>query len=220
MSELKVYGYILSQPVRSVLAYLKFSDIDYTFVRTLALLGENLTEEYQKINPFQAIPAILHGDYNLWESAAIVTYISEVYDKDNSWYPKDLRVRGRINAYLHWHHQAVRDPCMAYIGAKITGPKFFGQPEITEEQEIPIKERFNQMLADLKWALGETRYVARTSGPTIADVFAYNELTIVVALKFFSLDDHPEIKSWYDEIGAVPLLKEFTEECSKILATF
>jgi glutathione S-transferase len=217
MSELKVYGYLPSQPMRSVLAYLKLSSIEYTQVTIVPIKGEHLSEDYKKINPFQAIPSIVHGDYNLWESVAIVTYLSEVYDVENSWYPKDLKIRGRINAYLHWHHQGIREPCMDYLNAKIIGPKYLGLPEITEEQEEKLRIRLNQMLDDLKWTLSETRYAARTFNPTMADIFTFNELTLVVARKFFRLEDHPEVKSWYLEIGAIPVVKELTYQCFEYL---
>ena len=216
MSDLKVYGFIPSQPCRTVFAFLKLSNIDYTFVKVDSLLGENLTEEFAKINPFQAAPAILHGDYSLWESGAIITYLADTFDVDNSWYPKDAKIRGRINAFIHWHHQGVREPCMSYLVAKFTGPKLKGMPVLTEENEVPIRERFNQFLGDLKWLLKDTGYVARTEGPTIADIFVFNELTVV--LNLFSFEQHPEIKSWFDQIGAVPQVKELTDECMQSVA--
>lgn len=211
MSDLKVYGFIPSQPCRSVLAFLKLSNIDYTFIKVVSLLGDAKTEDFTKINPFQAVPAILHGDYNLWESGAIITYLAEVFNVDNSWYPKDFKIRGRINAFIHWHHQGVREPCMSYLVGKFTGPKFLGLPVLTEEQEVPIRERFNQFLGDLKWLLNDTGFVARTQGPTIADIFVFNELTVV--LNLFSFEQHPEVKIWFDQIGAVPQVKELTDEC-------
>jgi glutathione S-transferase len=179
--------------------------------------GDIYTEEFTKINPFQTVPAIVHGDYNLWESVAIVTYLSETYNIDNSLYPKDLKIRGRINAFLHWHHQGIREPCIDYLVGKIVGPKYLGRQEMTEEQEAKVKERFNQMLDDLKWVLSETRYVARTNHYTIADFFVYNELSVVVLLKMLCLDDHPEIKAWYEEIGENPCIKELTDECIKFI---
>lgn len=216
MSDVKVYGFIPSQPTRTVLAFLKLSNIEYTLVKVDSLAGENLTEEYSKINPFQSVPALVHGDYNLWESGAIIAYLAETFNLDNSWYPKDAKLRGRINAYIHWHHQGVREPCMNYLVSKITGPRFRGMPVLTEEQEVPIRDRFNQFLADLKWLLADTKFVARTEGPTIADIFAYNELTLVLGL--FSFDQHPEVKAWFDQIGAVPQVKELTDECMQIVA--
>ena len=106
MSEsLKIYGLMLSQPMRTVIAFCKLSNVPYEYQEVSIPKGEHLTEDFARINPHQRVPAIVHGDYNLWESPAIVAYIADAFNVDNQWYPKDIKVRGRINAYLHWHHQ-------------------------------------------------------------------------------------------------------------------
>src|SRR5574343_1610841 len=105
MSDVQVYGNIISQPTRSVLAFLKLSNIGYSFNSLDFGKGEHLTPEFSRINPYQAMPAIVHDGHNVWESAAIISYIAGVYNVDNQWYPKDPRARSRIDAYFHWHHQ-------------------------------------------------------------------------------------------------------------------
>lgn len=136
--QLYIYGHLGSQPVRSVVIFAKLSLIPYEF-KTISLVeGDQNTEEFSKINPFKAIPAIVHGSYNLWESAAIVTYLSEAFDTDNQWYPKDLKIRARINAYLHWHHQNTREIVATYVRDKYIFPRFFGAPQISESKESEL----------------------------------------------------------------------------------
>ena len=214
MSELVLYGNIVSQPSRSVMFFLKVSNIEFELKGIYPLLGGASTEEYTKINPFQTIPAIVHNDYNLWESPAIVAYIADAYNTDNQWYPKNHQVRGRINAYLHWHHQNVRTPLVEYLVAKHLGPKFKGTLELTEEQEAPHKAALRTWFENLEWLIAETGYVARTQTATIADVFAYNELTLGLFLPI-NLDDHPKVKAWFEGIGSDPILAEMLAECIK-----
>ena len=154
--------------------YLKASNIQFESKTIYPLRGEASTEEYIKINPFETIPAIVHKDYSLWESAAIITYISEVYDIDNQWYPKDHKIRGRINAYLHWHHQNIRSSLIGYLRAKYLISKFSGAPVLTPEQEAPLQVAVKTFLENLEWLISETGFVARTQTATIADVFTYN----------------------------------------------
>lgn len=215
MSDLTLYGHIVSQPVRSVMAFLKLSNVEFNFEFVDFTQGAHLTEEFTKINPYQTMPVIVHNGYSVWESAAIIPYVADSYSKDNQWYPKDPKVRARIDALLHWHHQNIREPCMNYLRPKVLGPKLYGAPQITEEQEAPLRERHSQMLADIKWTLASTRYMARSAHPTIADIFVFNELGLTLGL--FNLDDHPEIKSWYEEIGAIPEIKEITDQCFEIV---
>ena len=214
MSELLVYGNIVSQPSRSVIFFLKASNIQFELKPLYPLRGEAFTEEFTKINPFQAIPAIIHNDYNLWESAAIVAYLADTYNTDNQWYPKNHQIRGRINAYLHWHHQNIRTPLTNYLVAKYLGPKFKGTAELTEEQEAPYKEELKTWFENFEWLIAETGYVARTQTATIADVFAYNELSLGLFLPI-NLDDHPKTKAWFEGIGSDPILAEMLAECIK-----
>ena len=131
--------------------------------------------------------------------------------------PKRYKIRARINAYLHWHHQNVRDPVSDYLRVKVGGPKYFGLPELTPEAEVPYRQKLNNCLENFTWVISETRYVARTSTPTIADIFALNEFH---GLKYLgvNLGDHPAIKSWYDEIYALPHVAEVLGKAEEVIS--
>lgn len=219
MSELEIYGHILSQPVRSVFAFCNLSKIVYTPHILDFMKGDHLTEEYSKINPNLQMPAIVHNGYNLWESGAIVAYLADAYNIDNQWYPKDPKIRGRINAYLHSHHQSTRVPLTSYIQAKVTGPKLFAAPELTAENEAIFIVKLNEFYSNFTWILSDTHYVARTSQPTIADVFAYYEFSNGKLLPL-DLGAHPTIKAWFDEISAIPEVKELDDAALELIKAF
>ena len=216
MSGLEVYGSIISQPVGSVIAFCRLSEIPFVHRDVNLFSGEMMTEEYAKINPFQAMPAIVHDGYNLWESAAIVSYLADAFNVDNQWYPKDIKIRGRINAYLHWHHQGTRQPITSYLVAKLSGPKFLGWPALTEETEAPYKAKANEFLENLKFILSETRYVARTQTATIADIFAFSEVASGLHIPI-NINEHQIIKEWFDEIAALPVIVEIHEAVIEVL---
>lgn len=215
---LTIHGVIISQPTRTVETFCNMSGIPYTHVHVDLKSGQNLCEEYTSINPFQSLPAIVHNGYNLWESAAIIAYLADAFNVDNQWYPKDIKIRGRINAYLHWHHQGTREQVAGYLFAKVIGPMVFGTPQITEEQENIHKKKLNDFFDTLTWQLASTGYAGRTAGPTIADVFCYNEILSVVLMIGVTLDSHPAVKKWYDEIGAVPGVRDMTNAVMQMLA--
>ena len=216
MSDVQVYGNIISQPTRSVLAFLKLSNIPFHFNSLDFSKGEHLTAEFARINPYQTMPAILHDGHNVWESPAIVSYIAAVNNIDNQWYPRDPRIRSRIDAYFHWHHQGVREPCMNYLGAKFLGPKLRGLPELTEEKEAPLRARLNELLDDIKWHVADTQYIARTSTPSIADIFAFNE--IAALRRLYDLEQHPEVKAWFEQIAAIPEVNELSTEANEVIS--
>jgi glutathione S-transferase len=216
MSDLAIYGTFLSQPTRSVLTFCRLLSIPFTNHSINPMLGENQTPDFQRINPMQSVPAIVHNDYHLWESAAIVPYLADAYQIDNQWYPKDPKIRARINAYLHWHHAATREPLITYIRVKVIEPRFFGAPELTEETEAPYKAKLEEWFQVFGWQLMETNYAARTQEASIADIFAYNEMFSVH--QFVDLERYPKVKTWFDEIGRIEVVKEYSEQVLEVEA--
>jgi len=52
---------------------------------------EQYTEEYTKISPTNNVPAIVDGDFKLFESHAILKYIARKY-KLEQFYPNDIKL--------------------------------------------------------------------------------------------------------------------------------
>ena len=62
--------------------------------------GETKTDEFLAINPRHKIPAMVHGDVRLTESAAIMTYMTETFPVPDQFYvPDDALGRARL---LEW----------------------------------------------------------------------------------------------------------------------
>jgi glutathione S-transferase len=60
--------------------YLEELQIPYEFVLVDLKTGAQLQPDYLAINPFGKLPAIADGDFVLWESGAILTYLASKYD--------------------------------------------------------------------------------------------------------------------------------------------
>jgi glutathione S-transferase len=196
-----IYGHLVSPPSRTIKAFCDLSNIPYEFHVIDLGKGDHLTEDFTKINPFQTIPACVVGDFNAWESCAIVPYLADAFRVNNSWYPKDPKVRVRVDSYLHYHGGNIKGPIAGYSGPKGMYPKLMGTPELTPEAEAPLREKFFNGLETLKWLISETGFVARTSHATVADIFAYSEIAQTGFLGF-DLRPHREIYDWFNRIGA------------------
>ena len=84
------------------------SILNYYLFMIYVRIGENQNEAFAKVNPFKVLPTIEEDGYMLFESAAILTYVAEKYNLPDHWYPKDLKQRGKVDQYLHWHHSHTR----------------------------------------------------------------------------------------------------------------
>ena len=90
-----------------------------------------------------------------------------------------------------------------------------GLPELTDEQEAPLRARFIELLDDIKWHIASTGYVARTTTPSIADVFAFNE--VAALRRLYNLDEHAEVKAWFEQIAAITEVQELSAQAQEIL---
>jgi glutathione S-transferase len=215
MPDLTIYFTLFSQPSRTVLTFCKLSSISFTPHAINYPANEFLSEEFTQISPHQLFPALKHNTFTLWESAALVPYLADAFDVDNQWYPKDIKVRGRINAYLHWHHTATRKPLSGFLYARVFAPMEKGTAW-TQREEEEHRASVDEWFETIKWQLKETGYVARTQKATVADVFAYNELVNVA--RFVEMDTHPEVKGWFEKIGGISEVREITDQFMEIAA--
>ncbi|KAE8749400.1 hypothetical protein FOCC_FOCC003914 [Frankliniella occidentalis] len=96
-----LYGDELSPPVRAVMLTCKALGIDYEFKKVSLLNGDHLKPEFVKINPLHTVPTIQDGDFVIYDSHAIATYLADKAS-DDSWYPKDIKKRAIVNQRLHF----------------------------------------------------------------------------------------------------------------------
>ena len=93
-----LYGMDLSNNVTKVMFAANAMGLKYDFKNVNLMAGEQKTPEFQKINPVGRVPAIVEGDFRLFESNAIIKYLG---DSNNSpLYPKDSKKRAIIDQWM------------------------------------------------------------------------------------------------------------------------
>ncbi|KAJ8927876.1 hypothetical protein NQ314_019620 [Rhamnusium bicolor] len=98
----KLYYADLSPAVRGTLLAIKALGIDVELKPVNLMAGEHLTPEYLKLNPLHTVPTLEDGDFVIWDSHAINTYLVGKYGKNDSLYPKDLQKRAVIDQRLYF----------------------------------------------------------------------------------------------------------------------
>ena len=71
-----------------------------------------------------------------------------------------------------------------------------------ESEEAIYSKKATNVFKNLAWILKDTGFIARTSHPTIADVYAYSELASSLILPF-KITDYPVVKAWFDRISRI-----------------
>ncbi|KAK4389297.1 Glutathione S-transferase T1 [Sesamum angolense] len=89
--ELKLYVDRISQPSRAILIFCKANGIEFEEVKIELAKKQHHSPEFAEVNPMKQVPAIVHGDFKLFER-----------------YPADVGKRAKIHSVLDWHHTNLR----------------------------------------------------------------------------------------------------------------
>ncbi|XP_044539557.1 glutathione S-transferase theta-2-like, partial [Gracilinanus agilis] len=85
-------------------------------------LGQQMTEDFAKVNSLKRVPALKDGDFALAEGVAILHYLSQKYKTPAHWYPPELQARARVDEYLSWHSDSVRGTFGTMLWIRVLGP--------------------------------------------------------------------------------------------------
>jgi glutathione S-transferase len=164
--------------------------------------GENRSPEFLAINPNGKIPALKDGEFNLWESNAIMGYLCSKTDTDL--WPKS-NARYDIGRWMNWE--------LAHWGRWISSYGFqtflkgmlgMGEPDESAMAEAAgFIAKFGAVLDD---HLAKNDYLVGDS-PTIADFAVASHLTYRVPAKL-PLGDFENITAWEARLNEVPAWRD------------
>ncbi|XP_041057798.1 glutathione S-transferase theta-1-like [Carcharodon carcharias] len=213
---LELYLNLHSQPCRAVYIFAKKNNIAFEFKFIDLSTGQQLSEEFGKVNALQLVPAIKDGDFTLGESVAILKYLACKYQVPDHWYPADLQKRARVDEYLAWQHTTIR-----YQGSRIFMfrsllPALTGQP-------IP-KDRMDEALEDLRKSiqifedkfLQDKLYIAGEK-VSLADLVALVELMQPLGSGFDPLEGRPKLIEWRERVKGDVGKELFNEAHEKVM---
>ncbi|GAC1463136.1 MAG: glutathione S-transferase family protein [Chamaesiphon sp.] len=171
---LKLYGGARSR-ASIVQWYLEELGVPYEFVMLDMQAGAHRQPDYLAINPIGKVPAIVDGDFKLWESGAILIYLAQKYGK----MPQSLEEQAQI---IQW----------VLFGNATLGPGIFG--EENRERELPhLLMPLNQLFEKQPFLLGQEFSVADAA---VGSVLAY----IPIMLKL-DLSDYPTVVDYIGRIS-------------------
>lgn len=96
---LTFYSNLASSNAQKVHFFLEHAKIPHTTKVVNLATGEQMTEDYIKINPFGAVPAIDHDGFHLSESNTVLRYLAHKFEKYDA-YPKDLNSRAKVDQIM------------------------------------------------------------------------------------------------------------------------
>lgn len=171
--------------------------------------GDHKTPAYLQLNPRGKVPTLKDGDFVVYESLAIMSYLDRKYPEP------PLFGRSAEQAGLIWRAIAECESYLVGAGDKIVRPIFFGKGL---DQVDEIEQAAQTMRAELKTLddrLANANWLVGT-GITAADigVFPFVQLLLRAASKEAAqslnlgllplAQSYPNIAKWVERIEALP----------------
>ncbi|MBW7930700.1 MAG: glutathione S-transferase family protein [Gammaproteobacteria bacterium] len=109
---MRLYTFTVTPNNRKVEAFVKHFELPVEVHHVSFKDRETHQPEFLAINPMGKVPALVDGDFHLWESNAILTYLAAMFPQTRA-LPTDVRGRAEVDRWLHWQSCHL----MAAVGA-------------------------------------------------------------------------------------------------------
>lgn len=193
---MKIY-WIKAQAPRRVLALAKHLGTDAQFVQQA---GKLRTAEYAQLNPNRKAPTLVDGDYVLWESSAIMTYLCVKAGSD-MWPATDPAAQIEVLRWLSWNDNHWAPAVAPFYFEHIVKATFgLGSPDRESlKANVADLERYAKVLED---HLSDRSWVA-CDRLTIADFQLASMATDWRAAEM-PLEPYANILRWLDGLMRIP----------------
>jgi glutathione S-transferase len=209
MEPVTLYGFPRSTYVNVARLVLLAKEVDFTFHDTESEMG---TELHRARHPFGRVPALQHGDFWLYETAAIAFYVSEAFEGP-SLEPRDVRERAKMRQWIG-NLDAYFYPYIVYglVHERVVFPELGIAPD--EAVVADALPRCRHALAVLEQELERGSPHIVGTAATLADFFLFPTL---VALGFTAegkalLEAAPRVRDWLVRMAQVPSVLELRSQ--------
>ena len=192
---MKLYYFPYTDNNRKVLAVIHHLGLSIELVEINLLKGEHLKPDYHKLNPNHKTPVLQDGDFLLWESNAIMQYLSSQKPDNNLW-PASPRIQADIARWQFWQATHWGPPCGVMNFQRLIKPLIGETPneaaiEKARKDFATNAEVLNQHLRDRRWLVGDNI--------TLADLAVGAPLNFAQAAQI-PLEPYSEIRRWYADL--------------------
>lgn len=152
---------------------------------------EQKSEAFLKINPNGKIPAMIDGDFVLWESMAITNYLAKKFESPLA--PKNLQEESLVQQWSLWGLIDFQEPAVNWMIQEIFVPAEHRNSQIIEN----AKKALPRVLDVLNRGLEGKAYLVGNRF-TVADVNVGAVTDILLGLKY-DLSGYPNVQKWMNE---------------------
>jgi glutathione S-transferase len=188
---MKIYADPITVNCRKVLAGLDLIGAPFELVHVDYFKGEQKDAAYLSINPNASLPAMIDGDFVLWESNAILQYAADKTGNETV-YPRDPQTRADINRWMFWECATWFPSCYVFLVENCVKPLLGSAPDpaVIEAHQAQFHKHagiLDRRLEGRNWLVGNS--------PTIADIAVASAMHLHGWQKL-ALNDHQNLRNW------------------------
>ena len=206
MSEVTLFGFPRSVYVQMAGIVLTHKEVTYTFHD---LETEMNTPSHLALHPFERVPILRHGDFTVYETAAITGYVDDAFDGPKLT-PADPRQGARMNQWI----SAINGYYYPYMIYHVSHERnVFPQLGIPSDEKVVAHAmpKVETCLRVMQSELSEGSQYLLGSEPTLADFYM---LPMIHAFGFSPeaqamYPNFPAVCAWRERMEALPTLKRF-----------
>ena len=216
MTDFTLHGIPGSPYVRTVALALEEKQLPWRLAAVA--MGAHRAPEYRAIHPFHKIPTIDHGDFRLYETAAILRYLDRMADAP-ALVPADAKAAARMDQMI--------SITGCYVAPMISGPLSFprlvapmiGMP-VNEEAVAAAIEPAADTLEELARLLGDQPFLAGAA-ISLADLMLAPHISFLPDFEEGRrlMAPHANLTAWIARMEARPSMAATTWERMNALAT-
>lgn len=185
--------------IESLIAYLGTEPTKIDIHQVNMMGGEQRTPEYLAINPNGKIPALVDGDFILWESNAILVYLASLRP-DAGLLPGGLKERADVERWLFWQ-SSLFGPTVGKLSGERIFKKMFGRGEPDPVVIEQLEKELHVACAVLDQQLAGKEYVC--GAPSVADFAIGPWSDSIEAFLGFSLAQYGNMRAWIGRLGSL-----------------
>jgi len=197
---MKLYHFPISPNSRRVIAVLHHLDIACELKPVDLVKGEQLQDDYLKLNPNHMIPVLVDDDFVLWESNAIMHYLCSKVPS-TPLFPAEPKTRADVTRWQFWQTGHFGRACGIFIFEHIIKSALnLGEPDANElAKGTDYFHRFAKVLEGhlqgRDWLVGDETTLADLSVGSFLDL---------ADMAHYPMAGYHEIQRWYGAIEQLP----------------
>lgn len=161
--------------------------------------GELRSAEYLAVNPNAKVPALVDGDFKLWEAAAITQYLADKAGNE-ALFPHNLRLRADIARWQIWESTHFNEAFGSLTFETLVKAKYNLGPSDSARVEAASRN-LARFATVLEGHLSGRRYLVEDR-LTIAD-FSVASCEPYVGRVPFDFGRYPNIRAYFERVRAI-----------------